>query len=84
MKQAEQKPRIVPSDLYVNFEPGRVIIVRDEVVWFSLEDWERIDRAVKKHLKALALANRKPRMKALTQGYADWLAKHLGPAPSQK
>jgi hypothetical protein len=75
-------------DIYVNFEPGRVIIVRDEVVWFTFEDWQSIDRKVRKHLKALALAEkRKPhteRMKKLAGGYAAWASEHLGPAPSEK
>ena len=63
----------------VIFEPGRIIVVRtDDVVTIPFSQWPIILKAVRKHLKALAVASRKPRkLEEIEQGYADWLSKHL-------
>jgi hypothetical protein len=83
---ATQKPE--PQE-YVLFQAEKVIVVRSEgVTAIPLKQFERIQRAVRRHQKALALARRKPHTEELAAGYQDWMAKHLddpaAPAPTSK
>jgi hypothetical protein len=92
MKEQTKNPKIVKSEkqepeIYVVFERDLVILVRTEgVVAIPLKQWEIAARAVRRHQKALALARSKTHTKALEDGYADWLTKHLDgsadPAPT--